>query len=71
MLHLADFIGPISLSLLQSAGRRRPLVTSFTKEGSDYADPSAGRATVFTPLASDDLGLAYLADLAEDSSTEA
>ena len=70
MLYSADFTGPISLSLLRSAGGRRPSVTSFTKEGSEYVDPSTGRVTICTHSPSDDLDFAFLADLAGDGSTE-
>ena len=64
------FTGPISVSLLRSAGSSIPSVTSFTNEGSMYADPSAGKATSNFPLSSEDLVFAFFEDLAKDGSTD-
>ena len=64
------FTGPISVSLLRSAGSSIPSVTLFTNEGSEYADPSAGKPTSIFPSSSDDLVFAFFADLAGDGPTD-
>ena len=64
------FTGPISVSLLRLAGNSIPSVTSFTNEGSEYADPSVGKPTSTFPSASDDFVFAFFADLAGDGSID-
>ena len=64
------FIGPISVSLFRSAGSSIPLVTSLTNEGSEYADPTAGKTTSTFPSASDYFVFAFFADFAGDDSID-
>ena len=60
-----NFIEPLPISR-----QEKPSVTSFTNEGSEYANPLAGRVTTTFPSSSDDWDFTFLANLARGGSKE-
>ena len=70
ILYLTTWTGPMFVSLLRLAGKRRKSTISHRKEGSEYADPFARRSTLNTPSVLLYLNLAFLEDLAGDGSVD-